>query len=109
MKTILTATVVLLSVTIASAENWPAWRGADGSGVSTEKNLPLNWTTSENVRWKVPLPEPCNSTPIVWEDRVFLTQGVEGGKQRQVIALQRQTGKILWPRIDRIHPAVVHR
>ena len=96
MKTILTATVVLLSVTIASAENWPAWRGADGSGVSTEKNLPLNWTTSENVRWKVPLPEPCNSTPIVWEDRVFLTQGVEGGKQRQVIALQRQTGKILW-------------
>ena len=80
------------------AENWPAWRGADGSGVSREKNLPLTWSAAKNVRWKVPLPEGCNSTPIVWGHRVFITQGLNGGKRRAVIAFHRDTGKKLWQR-----------
>ena len=81
--------IVILLVFAASslrAENWPAWRGADGSGISQEKNLPLSWSPTENVRWKVPLAEPCNGTPIIWGDRVFLTQGLDKGKRRAVIA-----------------------
>jgi outer membrane protein assembly factor BamB len=78
------------------ADNWPAWRGADGTGISRETGLPVQWSTTQNIRWKVPLPEPCNSTPIVWEDRVFLTQGLNGGKRRALIALDRNTGETLW-------------
>jgi len=80
----------------AAAENWPAWRGADGTGISSEQNLPVRWTTTENIRWKTPLPEPCNSTPVVWDDRVFLTQGLDGGARRALIALDRNTGEKLW-------------
>src|SRR4026208_301207 len=54
-----------------SAANWPAWRG-DGPGVSADKKLPVNWSTNENVRWRVPLPERANSSPIVWGNRVFV-------------------------------------
>src|SRR5947207_13553039 len=55
------------------AGDWPGWRGPEGTGVSPEKNLPVTWSATENVRWKVPLHGAGVSTPIVWGDRVFLT------------------------------------
>ncbi len=82
-------------LTPAPAANWPAWRGdAAGSGITPEKTLPLKWSATENVRWKTPLPERGNSTPIVWENRVFITQAV--GEQRLVICFDRQDGRELW-------------
>src|SRR2546427_8043163 len=56
------------------ADNWPAWRGPDGQGHCAEKDLPLTWSAKENVRWKTPLADPGNSTPIIWGRRIFLTQ-----------------------------------
>ena len=76
------------------AADWPAWRGPQGTGVSSETDLPTKWSTTENVRWKVALPEPGNSTPIVWGDRVFVTQPV--GAERTLMCFDRQDGKLLW-------------
>ncbi len=80
--------------TSTRAENWPAWRGAAGDGISAETKLPLKWSASENVKWSVPLPERGNSTPIVWGDRVFITQNV--GDRRTVICFDRKNGQQLW-------------
>lgn len=80
----------------AQAENWPAWRGPAGTGVANEENLPLRWGTNENVRWRTPLPERGNSTPIVWSNRVFVTQAVEAEKRRALLCLDRATGQLLW-------------
>jgi len=78
---------------VASGDNWPQWRGPAGTGVSAEKNLPLHWGTNENVRWRVPLPERGNSTPIVWGKRVFLTQAVEKPSHDHVLqSRHRQVG-----------------
>ena len=66
------AAVALLSPA-ARADNWPAWRGADGMGRCKETDLPVKWSPTENVRWKVKLPGDGNSTPVVWGDRVFVT------------------------------------
>ena len=55
----------------ATAANWPGWRGSDGAGVSSEKNLPLKWGATDNVRWHIDLPERGNSSPIVWGDRLL--------------------------------------
>jgi len=79
-----------------AAANWPAWRGPEGTGVAREKNLPLHWGTNENVRWRTPLPERGNSTPIVWRNQVFLTQPDAGGKRRTLMSLDRATGKLIW-------------
>lgn len=84
------------SVLSALAENWPAWRGPDGNGVSRESTLPLRWSTNENVRWRVALPGPGNSTPIVWNGRVFLTQAVPSENRRTVMCLNQRDGKLLW-------------
>ena len=96
--TMLAVLLLLVSTATLYAENWPAWRGADGTGISAEQDLPTEWSATKNIRWKLPLPEPCNSTPIIWDDHVFLTQGLEGGKRRALMALDRKTGEKLWQR-----------
>lgn len=78
------------------SENWPAWRGAHGLGVSHEKALPTSWGPEDNVRWRVPLPEPGNSTPIVWGDRIFVTQALAEKHRRQLMCFSRRNGKVLW-------------
>lgn len=78
------------------AANWPAWRGPDGSGVTPEKNLPTRWSATENVRWKIPLPDRGNSTPAVWGDKVFVTQAIEKDHLRTVMCFSRHNGTLLW-------------
>ncbi|MDB5293344.1 MAG: hypothetical protein JWL69_4585 [Phycisphaerales bacterium] len=78
------------------AENWPAWRGPEGTGVSTERELPLKWSETENVRTHVPLPDRGNSTPVIWKDRIFVTQAVEKEHRRTVMCFARADGKLLW-------------
>jgi outer membrane protein assembly factor BamB len=90
----------LLGVTILAAEawaaDWPAWRGPTGQGFCEEKNVLLTWSAKENVKWKVPLADQGNSTPIVWRDKIFLTQANTGGTVRSLLCFARQGGKQLW-------------
>ena len=60
------------------AENWPQWRGPSANGISAETNLPVKWTTTENIAWKLPMPAWSGSTPIVWGDRIFLNVAENG-------------------------------
>ncbi len=93
----LIAIVCLVALTLpAAAENWPAWRGTDGNGICREQSLPLHWSTNQNVRWRVPLPGPGNSTPIIWGERVFITQAIAKERQRLVMSFDRRDGKLLW-------------
>jgi outer membrane protein assembly factor BamB len=78
------------------AEYWPAWRGPAGTGVSGSTGLPIRWSPTENVRWRAPLPERGNSTPIVWRDRIFVTQALEKQGERNLMCFDRATGKLLW-------------
>jgi outer membrane protein assembly factor BamB len=94
MRTLPLLAVLLAFPLITTAADWPAWRGPKGDGISTEKNLPLTWSATDNVAWKVPLPEPGNSTPIVAGGRVFLTQNV--GNRRTLLCIDRKDGRTLW-------------
>jgi outer membrane protein assembly factor BamB len=87
---------VALMASGAMAENWPRFRGPNGQGISTETGLPTQWSATENVAWKTPIPGQGWSSPIVWEDRVFLTSTTENGVICHVICLDRRSGKILW-------------
>ncbi|MDW8265675.1 MAG: PQQ-binding-like beta-propeller repeat protein [Gemmataceae bacterium] len=90
------AVIALLVASPLSAENWPAWRGPRGDGTSTETGLPIHWSATENIAWKVPLPGKGHSSPIVWEDRIFVTTCVEDQGQRQLVCLDRRTGRMRW-------------
>jgi outer membrane protein assembly factor BamB len=77
-----------------SAENWPQWRGPSLNGISSETNLPVKWSKTENIAWKAALPAWSGSTPIVWGDRIFLN--VAEGGELFLWALDRAQGTVLW-------------
>ncbi len=87
--------VALLSHAV-QAENWSLWRGPRGDGTSLEKNIPVRWSGAENVAWKVEVPGYGHSSPVVWEDRLFLMSCVDETQQRVLLSLDRKTGKSLW-------------
>lgn len=88
--------VVLLSLNLARAENWPQWRGPNLNGVSGEKNLPVKWTAEENLAWKVAMPAWSGSTPIIWGNRIFLNVAESGNLF--LWCLDRAKGDVLWKR-----------
>ena len=88
--------IALVAAVTIQADNWPSWRGPAGTGVSVEKGLPIRWSPTDGIRWRTPLPERGNSTPIVWKDRVFITQSIEKEQRRTLMCFDRSNGKLLW-------------
>ena len=76
--------------------NWAAFRGPGGNGVATVQSAPNRWdgATGDGITWKVEVPLPGYSSPVIWEDRLFVTGADE--KQREIYCYQSSTGKILW-------------
>lgn len=77
-------------------ENWMQFRGSTGQGISSEKQLPITWTATKNIKWKASLPGNGWSSPIVFEDHVFLTTASEEGVSCRVICVNRNDGSIEW-------------
>jgi outer membrane protein assembly factor BamB len=78
------------------AENWPGFRGPTGQGVSQEKDLPLTWSLRENLAWRAQVPGIGWSSPIVWENHVFVTSATPDGTSCHVLSFQVQDGKLSW-------------
>lgn len=89
-----------------SDSNWPRFRGPDGSGIVSEGGVPLSWSAEENMKWKLDLPGPGSSSPIVWNGKVFVTcySGYGAGDAnaklsdlvRHLLCIDLHTGQILW-------------
>lgn len=77
-------------------KNHPSFRGPGGNGISYRKNIPISWdaTTGDNVVWKVEIPLHGYNSPIIWEDKIFVSGA--NSAQREVYCIDRNTGKILW-------------
>jgi outer membrane protein assembly factor BamB len=79
--------------------DWPAFRGPTNNGISTEQDLPLTWSQQENIKWKSPLPQPGNGSPIVVAGRVFVCSAQDAqGKQRSLYCFDAATGEQQWVR-----------
>lgn len=83
-----------LSMSIASAENWPQWRGPNLNGISNERNLPVKWTAEENITWKLAMPSWTGSTPIIWGDLIFLN--VAEGDDLSLWCIDRNKATPVW-------------
>jgi outer membrane protein assembly factor BamB len=112
---------ILIVASIALPANWPSFRGPAASGVSDSQELPASWNvnTGDAILWKTPIPGLAHSSPIVWQDRIFLTTAIsslgdasfkrglygEGTASTdlsphefKLLSLDRKSGKILWER-----------
>lgn len=107
-------------------EYWPNWRGPNADGVAVNGNPPITWSESKNIKWKIPLVGSGQSTPVVWEDKMFLQTAVQTvdepeapaqpAPQRRgpprgstptvpykfnLVCIDRHTGKVIWERTTR--------
>ncbi len=111
-----------------ASRQWGQWRGPLATGVAPHADPPIQWSETENVRWKVPLPGLGHSTPVVWGNRIFVTAAIPFGEKFEarpetapgahnnllvtqrhrfvVISLDRATGKILWQ--TKVYETVPH-
>ncbi len=78
--------------------NWPDYRGPRRDGVSEVANLPLRWSETLNVRWKMPIHGRGWSSPVIWGKQVWLTTATEDGKVLSVLCIDRNSGQILLDR-----------
>ena len=88
--------MAILAFGSGASANWPAWRGPGGNGVSAEKNLPVRWGPSENIAWKLPLPQWSGATPVIWGDTIFLNVAEADLDSLSLWAVSRTNGEVLW-------------
>jgi hypothetical protein len=69
----------------AKLENWHQWRGPNADGVAPQGNPPIRWGDQQNIHWKTEIPGRGSSTPIVWQDRVFLLTAIDTGRPGEVV------------------------
>lgn len=80
-------------------QDWPLWRGPRQNGIVAERPIPLRWSETENVVWKVPVAGRGHSSPIIIGDLVVLTTAIEEEQSQTVLGLNRSDGTLRWDRI----------
>lgn len=118
---LMVAWVAATAVFAADLDNWPQWRGPEGTGMAPKGDPPLKWDNTTNVKWKTAIPGRGASTPIIWGDQIFLITAGDTGKQAdvkdipkpdpkfktkttppstyhkfEVLSIDRATGKVRW-------------
>jgi len=93
-RSVAAAFFVMVTCSALSAGNWPQWRGPSMTGVTDETFVLITWSTTENVTWKLALPDFSGSTPIIWDNRVFLT--VADGTDLYLVCVDRTRGTETW-------------
>jgi outer membrane protein assembly factor BamB len=131
MRKVILSLLLIASLSVAYAENWPGWRGPGSLGISVEKSFPVTWDMSKNVKWKVEVPGLGHSSPIVWGNRIFVTTAVSGDVKEDnwkkgfhqtgrdpnaseiswmILCFDRDTGKLLWRQtaVRKVPPSLRH-
>jgi outer membrane protein assembly factor BamB len=80
----------------SASDRWPQWRGEQFNGVSEETNLPTEWSQTENVLWRFPLPGASGATPAIWKDHIFVSTA--DGDDLYLICVDTQ-GNELWRKL----------
>ena len=108
MQTLLTVTLTLATTlaTVGStvAGDWPRFRGPDGEGVSSDENIPTEWSDQKNLKWKLKMPGKGFSSPIVVGDYVFITCYSDADRdlkdlKRHLLCVHRHNGNVVWSKV----------
>lgn len=87
--------LVSFSLLAQAADNWPQFRGPDGTGHSDARDLPLTWSETQNVVWKTAIHDRGWSSPVIYGNQVWLTTASKDGRQLYALCLDRETGRII--------------
>ena len=90
-----TFAIVALTCATTAFADWPQFRGPNGQGHSDAKGLPIEWSETQNVTWKVQIPGTGHSSPVIAGDQVWMTTAVDKGRSLRAICVDRRTGRLM--------------
>ena len=86
---------VVATATALTAETWPQFRGPEGNGISSAKEVPTVWSETKNISWKTAIPGKGHSSPVILKDNIWLTTALNDGKSRNVLTFDVKSGKLI--------------
>jgi len=98
LRFLLVTTMMLFSAQVVLGSdkgNWPDWRGPTGQGYSEATGLPLHWSETKNIVWKTPIHDHGYSTPVVWDDQIWLTTATKKGTTLYAVCIDLNSGQIV--------------
>jgi outer membrane protein assembly factor BamB len=101
--------ILLMSCTAVAVadENWSRFRGPNGTGLAADVTFPATWTP-DDYQWTVTLPGKGHSSPVAWDDQLFVTAGDHDSGELSLTAVDAATGKELWVRKFKSAPHSMH-
>ena len=78
------------------SKNWQCFRGNTRQGISLDTNIPVRWSATQNVVWKTEIPGNGWSSPIIWEDKIFITYATNGDTSYHLMCINRISGAKIW-------------
>jgi outer membrane protein assembly factor BamB len=87
---------LLNPLAVSHGKNWPNWRGPFFNGSTDESNLPSIWSKTENIKWIADLPRSSAATPIIWNNRIFISGLEISSDELLAMCFDRKNGKLLW-------------
>jgi outer membrane protein assembly factor BamB len=88
--------VIVSAGPLLGVEHWTSYRGPTGQGRADDANLPLEWSEGKNITWKIPLDGKAWSSPVIWGERIFLTNAPPDGSSLSIVCIDKRDGKILY-------------
>lgn len=101
MKTCASSLLVAAGIAVTlcaplQAQDWPHWRGPNFNGSTTAKDLPVTFSKTENIKWSAPMPGPSAATPVILDEKIFVSSTDMASKTLVALCFDRKTGKQLW-------------
>ena len=95
VKPIFSLLVLTAVIPGAHLADWPQFRGPDGQGHSKATGIPVEWSDTKNVKWKMPIPGQGYSSPVISGDQIWMTSAEKNGKSLHAICLNLASGNLL--------------
>ncbi len=100
ISSVAVAVAITLPSLVGAADAWPQFRGPGGQGISTATNVPLHWSSTNNIAWKIAVPGHGWSSPVVTVGKIYLTTAVAGDGEAAIslraLCFDAASGKLLW-------------
>ena len=92
---ILVFALILAAAPASGGENWPQFRGPAGNGHAEAAALPIRWSETQNVTWKTAIHDRGWSSPVIWDEQIWMTTATADGRRLFAVCVDRDTGKTL--------------
>ena len=83
------------AVTLCATENWPQFRGPHANGQTPASGIPLTFNETENVKWKTPVHGKAWSSPVIWDQQIWMTTATKDGKELGAVCVDAESGKVV--------------